>query len=235
MSSRVNKVGDRSSNAGDWVRPVGRESLAEQAYASIREALMRGQLAPGERMRLRPMSEKFGISLTPMREALLRLVVEKAMDLDGRGTVIVPTLSLDQLLEIRAIRMDLEGRLAASAARMAMPDEIDNLERIQARIAVCHAERRFDDAIPLNTEFHLALCAAGRLPITYEIVEGLWVRCGPILSHLYDAGEPPGWDPHPHMRVIEGLRRGDEEAARDGIRYDIEMGGRGLLEHVRQS
>ncbi|ETX12866.1 GntR family transcriptional regulator [Roseivivax halodurans JCM 10272] len=180
------------------------------------------------------MSEKFGISMTPMREALLRLVVEKAMVIDGRGTVIVPELTLAQLLEIRAIRMDLEGNSAASAARHATSEEVDHLESLQERISICHASKRFEDAVHLNTEFHLALCSAGHLPITREIVEGLWVRCGPILSHLYDAGVPADWDPHPHIRIIEALRRGDENAARGGIQYDIEMGGRGLLDYVRK-
>ena len=71
-------------------------------------------------------------------------------------------------------------------------------------------------------------------PIVYDIVEGLWVRCGPILSHLYDAGLPD-WEPHPHLRVIAALRDGDGEAARDAIREDIERGGHGLLVHVKDS
>ncbi len=235
MSSQLRKKSDNPLPSGDWAKPVERESLAEQAYASIRNALMRGQLAPGERMRLRPMSEKFGISMTPMREALLRLVVEKAMVIDGRGTVIVPELTLDQLLEIRAIRMDLEGNSAASAARHATSEEIDHLASLQHRISECHARQSFEDAVHLNTEFHLALCGAAHLPITQGIVEGLWVRCGPILSHLYDAGVPADWDPHPHIRIIEALRRRDEDAAREGIQYDIEMGGRGLLDYIRKS
>ncbi|WP_299822122.1 GntR family transcriptional regulator [uncultured Jannaschia sp.] len=235
MSSELRKDIDSRAGSGDWAKPVEKESLAEQAYASIRSALMRGKLPPGERMRLRPMSEKFRISMTPMREALLRLVVEKALVIDGRGTVIVPKLTLAQLLEIRAIRMDLEGNSAASAARYATSKEIGQLESLQERISECHACKSFEDAVHLNTEFHLALCGAAHLPITREIVEGLWVRCGPILSHLYDAGVPADWDPHPHIRIIEALRRGDEDAARGGIQYDIEMGGRGLLDHVRRS
>ncbi len=74
-----------------------------------------------------------------------------------------------------------------------------------------------------------------RLPLTYEIIEGLWVRCGPILTHLYDAGLPEHWDPHPHIRVIESLRERDPEETRKAITYDIENDGKGLLEHVSKS
>ena len=217
----------------DWVHPIVKESLSERAYRELRVALMRGQLRPDTRLRLRPMSARFGISATPMREALLRLVSEKALALDARGSVVVPRLALDQLLEIRAIRTDLEGR-AAAAAIASPAGEIDALEAIHVQISQCHASRDFAQAVNLNTEFHLSLCRLGRMPILYEIVELLWVRCGPILSHLYDDGVPD-WEPHPHRRIIDALRRGDSDTARDAVREDIERGGSGLFAHVRPS
>ena len=111
-----------SEISNDWAKPIERENLSDRAYTTIRNALMRGQLKPGERLRLRPLSERFGISLTPMREALLRLVFERAMTFDERGTVVVPSLTLAQLQEIRSIRMDLEGKAAASAAAHVTPE-----------------------------------------------------------------------------------------------------------------
>ncbi|MGK9232284.1 GntR family transcriptional regulator [Inquilinus limosus] len=233
MSSRVQHDIETTPDAADWVQPIVRENLSERAYSSLRAALMRGQLRPGERLLLRPMSLRFGISATPMREALLRLVGEKALALGARNTVVVPTLTLDQLLEIRAIRTDLEGRAAATAATIASSEEIEGLAAIHAQIAECHASRSFERAVDLNTEFHLTFCRMARLPILYEIVEGLWVRCGPILSHLYDEGLPD-WEPHPHLKLISALRERDPAKAREASREDIERGGQGLLAHVRE-
>ncbi|MFE1597633.1 GntR family transcriptional regulator [Methylobacterium sp. ID0610] len=232
MSSRSAQPDRPETEPADWVRPLARENLGERAYAELRAALMRGQLRPSERLRLRPMSVRFGISATPMREALLRLVSEKALALDARGTVVVPMLSLAELMEIRAIRIDLEGRAAATAALVAPPEEIDRLAAIHEAITLCHQTRDFVRAVNLNTEFHLGLCRLARLPVLTEIVEMLWVRCGPILSHLYDGGLPD-WEPHPHRRVIEALRRRDPVEARDGVREDIERGGQGLLVRVQ--
>lgn len=221
-----------SAEESDWARPIIKENLSERAYSSLREALMRGQLRPGERLRLRPMSVRFGISATPMREALLRLVSEKALALDARGTVAVPTLTLDQLLEIRSIRTDLEGRAAAAAAKIASDGDIDGLANIHGQMALCHKLKQFEKAIDLNTEFHLLLCRLGKLPVLYDLVEGLWVRCGPILSHLYDGGLPEDWDVHAHLRIITALRNRDPDAARQAISEDIINGGQGLLAHV---
>ncbi len=135
----------------------------------------------------------------------------------------------------RRARTDLEGRCATQAARLATPDEIDALEALHHEIALAQSKKEFRAAIDLNTQFHLQLGQMARLPLTYEIIEGLWVRCGPILTHLYDAGLPEHWDPHPHIRVIESLRERDPEETRKAITYDIENDGKGLLEHVSKS
>lgn len=234
MSSRMLEHGEGIPEPGDWVQPIVKENLSERAYADLRAALMRGHLRPGERLRLRPMSKRFGISATPMREALLRLVSEKALTLDARNSVVVPRLTLAQLQEIRSIRMDLEARAAAAAALAAAEEEIDALAAIQTEISECQAAGNFQRAVDLNTEFHLTFCRMARLPVLCDIVEGLWVRCGPILSHLYDEGLPD-WEPHPHIRLIAALRARDPEEARDACREDIERGGRGLLVHVREA
>ncbi|MGX9854544.1 GntR family transcriptional regulator [Limimaricola variabilis] len=221
-----------SSPDQSWATHIPKENLGDRAYSTIRDALMRGQLKPGEKLLLRPVSKQFGISVTPMREAFLRLISIDALALDHRGTVVVPTLTAEQLLEIRGIRLDLEGRAAAAAARRATPEAIEGLAQIHHQIGSCLERREFNDAVDLNTRFHLELCRIAELPILLEIVENLWVRCGPIISHLYDAGIPD-WSPHPHDQVIDALRARDAEAARAAIQWDIEHGGQGLLRHVR--
>ncbi len=214
------------------MKPIVKENLSDIAYAALREALMRGHLNPGDQLPLRPISARFGISPTPMREALTRLVVERALMLDARGTVTVPQLSREQLHEIREIRMDLEGCCAAKAAEVATSSEIDALEALQATMGAAQEKGDFKTAIDINTQFHLQLCQMAKRPITYEIIEGLWVRCGPILTHLYDTPRPDNWNPHPHDRVIASLRAHNPEAARAAICYDIENGGQGLLNSV---
>lgn len=213
-----------------WVSPLVRENLSMRAYGAIRLALMRGSLPPGERLPLRQTAERFGVSVTPMREALLCLVSKEALSMDARGTVIVPTLTLDQLMEIRDIRTDLEGRAAHAAATAATAAEIDRLDEIQTAIVDAEDDGRYIDVVTLNTDFHLRLCQMGRLPILLEIVEDLWVRCGPILTHLYDGDEGPDWKPH--REVIRGLRNADPDRTRKAIQKDIVCGGKGLVHHI---
>ncbi|MBC2806757.1 GntR family transcriptional regulator [Rhizobium ruizarguesonis] len=211
-----------------WEPKITKDNLSDRAYLELREALMSGYLLPGERLLLRPMSKRFGISATPMREAFLKLISIDALRLDSRGTVIVPTLTTAELTEIRDIRIDLEGRGAAVAALVALPCEIDTLEAIQARILASHDTDSFVDAVKYNTEFHLTLCKMSRLPILQGIVENLWVRCGPILARLYESGVPD-WNPHPHEHVLKALRDRDPDRCRAAIQFDIIDGSKGLL------
>ncbi|WP_420768061.1 GntR family transcriptional regulator [Roseovarius sp. S4756] len=232
MSTRSLKNVSEGAETHAWASPITKENLGDRAYLALRAALMGGQLKPGEKLRLRPMSKRFGISATPMREAFLRLVSLDALALDARGTAMVPELTRDELIEIRNIRIDLEGRAAAAAATRATEAEIDALEAMHDELSRAFEAGDHARAIDLNTQFHLHLCRAGRMPIMLEIVETLWVRCGPLLSHLYDGGNP-FHDIHPHVTVIEGLRARDPEMTRRAICHDIEHGGQGLLRHAR--
>ena len=217
----------------EWIKPIQRQNLSELAYTNLREALMEGRMKPGEDLPLRPISKSFGISATPMREALLRLVTEHALEMDSRGRISVPHLTRAALMEVRKLRGFLEGNAAREAAIHAEPAAVDALEQIHRDLIAAQDRGDYTCAIGLNTKFHLKICEIGGLPITHEVVSNLWVRCGPLLSHLYDGGLPANWDPHPHISVVNAIRARDPEAAYRALNMDIEGGGAGLLAHVR--
>ncbi|MBI0434576.1 GntR family transcriptional regulator [Roseomonas sp. KE0001] len=208
---------------------ISRDSVSGQAYQAIRSALMLSRLRPGERLLLRPLAEQLGISATPVREALLRLVSEQALQLDERGTVFVPVIDRARFLEIRSLRCNLEGQAAAAAASRAGAEQIDRLAAIHERLAAAEAERDFGTAIQSNEAFHSGLCRLGGMPVLLGLVEILWMQCGPLLSHLYDRG-PLLWPRHGHLSVLDALRRGDAAGARAAVIRDIEEGGRPLLD-----
>ena len=206
----------------NWVAPAVRENLSDQAYAGVRRALMHAELMPNETLNLRPIAKLFNISVTPMREALLRLVSENVLAINDRGTIVVPALTLDEMLEIQTIRIDLEGRAAFAAASTPNGLKADVLENLHNKMLAAKQQERRQETLSWNARFHLELCRYGEAPITYEIIENLWVRCGPSLIHLFDVGTEE-WIPHPHLEVIAALRAGDGERARAAISQDIKL------------
>lgn len=215
--------------------PIRRESLSEQAYRQLRDALMRGGFRPGQRLVLRSLARELGISATPVREALFRLVSEQALSLDERGTVMVPVLDRERFAEIRDLRVELEGRGAFRAAELAEAAEIDELAAIHERMR--RAKEAGDSAATLleNERFHFKLCALARQPVLYRIVESLWMQIGPVLNRLYELPSATPLDRHAHSAVLAALRARDGAGARRAIQRDISEHGSvliGLLPHA---
>jgi DNA-binding GntR family transcriptional regulator len=223
---------------GSGVSPFGaqitRDSVSQQAYVAIRNSLMRSRLKPGQKLVARQVADELGISVTPVRESLLRLVSEHALTLDDRGTVIVPVLTLERCIEIRDLRMLIEGEGAARAAKLATSAEVDELLAIHNRYVKTETLSNFAVALTENENFHFGLCRLARSPALFRMVENLWMQFGPVLSHLYDSKSRPfHGQKHAHIRVIEALRKRNPERARKAISQDILIGGKTLLEKLK--
>ena len=127
------------------------------AHSLILDAIDRGTYRPGDRLVESELAERFGVSRTPVREALQRLETQGVLQRDGRSLV-VATLDHDQMAELYAVRTELEALAARLAARHAAREEISVLERmVEADHALlgdtaglARANRRF------HAQIHLA-------------------------------------------------------------------------------
>lgn len=229
--------GDTAEAPTGWFdRPVSRETLSQQAYQAIRTSLMRSRLKPGQRLIVRDVARDLGISVTPVRESLLRLVSEHGLVMDDHGAVMVPVPDLQSCTELRDIRMLVEGEGAAHAALLATTEEIDALADIHRRYLQPEGAGDFSEALAENENFHFALCRMARSPALFRIVENLWMQFGPVLSYLYDGPTRPFHGrTHGHIQVIDSLRARDAEGARRAIARDILIGGEAILERLQSA
>ncbi len=129
---------------------VEKENLRVRAYAVLRKALMTGKFQPGQKLLLKPLADELGISVTPVREALLQLVSERALVTDSSRSLFVPKLKVDCFREIRDLRIELEGRAAEAGARYAVPADIKELEEIQRRLVMHRHAGRFGEVSIAN-------------------------------------------------------------------------------------
>lgn len=129
----------------------------KDAYEMILEAIDVGIYKPGDRLVESELAERFGVSRTPIREALQRLETQSLLTRDGRS-LIVASLTHSQLAELYVVRAELEGLAASLAAQHATPEEIrvlrDMVEEDRARLddhaALARSNRRF------HKQLHLA-------------------------------------------------------------------------------
>ena len=210
---------------------VEKQNLSQRVYVEIRKALMNGQYAPGDRLRIAELSELLGTSITPVREAIFRLASEQALDVTAATSIVVPQLDLTTVKEIALMRILLEGAAAGEAAKVANSAQIRQLEKIQDLFIKSSATSP-TEAAKHNRDFHFELMSIGNLPNLFGVVETLWVRMGPLLNTFH--AQVPKRNifnkKHPHYKVLEGLKSKDSEVAKTAIQDDIRWGERVLEE-----
>ncbi|MBE7620227.1 GntR family transcriptional regulator [Gluconacetobacter entanii] len=199
-----------------------RRVLSVDAYEHVRRGLIRSRYRAGERLVLRPLAAELGLSPTPVREALLRLVSEHALELNDRNTAVVPAMTRRNFAEIHALRSDLEVRLAEAAALKASAHGIETLAMLHRQFVDALAIRDDGAVAALNADFHTTIAALADLPLTANILRNLWVRIGPLyaLSRPMPSMRSMG-DVHPHAALIDALRARDPQAAREAITRDF--------------
>jgi DNA-binding GntR family transcriptional regulator len=199
-----------------------RESLSMQLYTSLRQALMNGQYEPGHRLTIAGLAEEYGTSITPVREAIFRLVSERALEMRAATSVQVPRLGVAQLLEIQRIRYELEGLAAYEAAGRITPDELEELRRIHARFIEA-ASRDSAEASLLNRDFHFAVLRLSGMPLLESICENMWTLIGPFLRtfHVRMPVREIASDEHKHHELLNALAAGDRERSRKAMQEDI--------------
>ena len=208
-------------------------SLAEQVYASLRRALMRGELKPDERLKIREVAASLGTSETPVREAIFQLVRDGAVELRPRHYLRVRRLSLAEYLETREVRLALEPLAAERALPNLGPDDVTRLRASHADLIASENSGNYRQALDDNFDFHFGIYWKSGMPIVIGLLETLWMRVGPLLNDLYPHAPPTYAGRHQHEAILDALERGDAGALRESIRQDLLEGGRRFVEHLR--
>ncbi len=196
-------------------------TLNDRAYAAIKQSLISGKFAPGEVLVIRKLADLYGISATPIREALQRLVAERALEIAQNRSIVVPRLTLPRFEELTSIRIALEGA-AGERATARFPDaalaEVKALYTSMGRAIDAHNGSLY---LALNEAFHFAIYAEANAPLLLDMVRDLWVRVGPYLSRLMESAAYVPHSNDAHRMIVEALERRDGSAVRAAIEDDI--------------
>src|SRR6202020_3583448 len=109
---------------------IARETVQEQVYSALRDQLMRGGFEPGQKLKIAELAEAFATGAMPVREALNRLTVERALETLPSRTVRVAALSKDALQDLRETRFAIEGLAISRAACNMTPAQLVTLQRL---------------------------------------------------------------------------------------------------------
>ncbi|UGV26687.1 GntR family transcriptional regulator [Rhodopseudomonas boonkerdii] len=203
------------------LKRIEREPLWDLAHAQLRDALLAGRFAPGTVLTLRSLAETFGTSITPVRDAVTRLVAQGVLQQGPRNAAIVPHLTRNELSDLTVVRCALEGRAAREAAKRPQAASLERLQALLAKMQSLIASRSLESYLEHHRKFHFEIYAMSGVPILVETIENMWLRCGPVLSFVIPEYVVllKGWDHH--TAALKAIIAGDGEAAEREIVADI--------------
>ncbi|WP_025127939.1 GntR family transcriptional regulator [Pseudomonas sp. PH1b] len=203
------------------LRQVARDTLQDQVYRQIREALMSGRFQPGQKLTIRGLAEALGSSPMPVREALQRLSAENAFEVTETSRLRVRMMTVERLREIRDARVALEGLLAEKAVQLLQMDDM------QAIADLCRQMQKAADEVDVsrylwtNFAFHRRIYAVAQAELTMAAVENFWLHMGPCFALVAPDKAHLQRSMQAHDRIVEALRAGDGPGARAAVTDDI--------------
>ena len=224
------------------MQPIVHQTLSARVYQDLREMIISGQLQPGERLTLAGMAAALGTSAMPVREAINKLAADDAIEILPNKSVRIPVMPRSRFQELVVIRLVVEGLAVETAAGRVTEQQLTRLAELEQAFSSEIAQREPDvnQIIQINKQFHFTAYAAAQMPVLSGLIEGLWLRIGPVLNlDLRNSASRRRSDlpsVKAHGALLEALRAGDGAAAKAALALDINsaaaviLAGTGLRE-----
>jgi DNA-binding GntR family transcriptional regulator len=201
-----------------------RKSLGDQVFENLKQAIIRGDVAPGDRLVESRIAGVLDISRTPVREAIHKLEREGLLRKLPHGGFTVVHLSREDIEETFGIRCVLEGYAARLAAFNHTAEDLIPLEEKIREFQACLAKGRLEELPRINTEFHNLLYALSRSPKLIKLLNDLRdqiFRFRRILLKIDDMGRTSNED---HRNMLEAIRQRDPDRVEKLVKEHIERG-----------
>ncbi|HET7449829.1 MAG TPA: GntR family transcriptional regulator [Gaiellaceae bacterium] len=208
---------------------VVRTTTTRELINRLRQEIYGGTYPPGARLRQGALATRFGVSTTPVREALSALQAEGLVTVDPHRGAVVVQPTPDDVRESFAIREVLETLALESAIPVISEAQLDQL---QSYIAEMQGVSTYDEWALLNETFHRELYEASRRRRLCDLIESLRVSSQHFI-HLALSGRVPGPEVDAeHQAILDACRSRNIQAARAALHRHIEHTGQRTLEHL---
>ncbi len=202
----------------------------ETTYRRLREMVLFGVLAPGQKVTIQGIAGALEAGMTPVREAIRRLTAEGALELHENRRVSVPHLRPAQLEEIAFARRMLEAKLARMALTRMGAQDIDRLTGIDRTLDAAIEAEDVQTYLASNYRFHFTLYEMAEAPILLSLTRSLWLRFAPSLRVVIESEGKIG--PDRHRDALEAMRAGDGAALAAAIEADVVQGLNRLRDEI---
>lgn len=211
---------------------AARPQLSEAVARFVRNRIFDGSYTAGEYVRLDQLAAELGISVTPVREALLQLRSEGLVEQKlHRGFVVLPVTRKD-ITDVSDVQAHIGGELAARAAANITDEQVRELESIQAQLEGAYASDDDERTVRLNHDFHRTINVAADSPKLAQLMSQITRYAPESVFPIVD-----GWPKRSmrdHRRVVAALAKRDAEEARAAMSEHLSAGATPLINHLKQ-
>ncbi|MCG6558090.1 GntR family transcriptional regulator [Ruegeria sp. 1NDH52C] len=201
----------------------GKQPVHEQVYQMLRARILFGELAPGQAVTIQGLTDSLGVGMTPVREAIRRLMSEGALSFQGNRRVSVPVLTQNDLQQVIFVRKSIEAELARRAAERMTPEAVARLVELDSALDQAIESGDVGGYLRSNYDFHALLYQVADAPILTEMAERLWLRFGPSLRVVCGRFGTQNL-PDRHKEMLDALRAGDVDGVALAMEQDVEQG-----------
>ncbi len=202
MANKLSKI-----NLNDY------KPLREVIFNSLREAIIIGELRPGERLMEVQLAEKMGVSRTPVREAIRKLELEGLVDMIPRKGAHVAELSVKDIVDVLEVRASLDGLATGLAAERITDDELKELKFINGQFSNYIEKENLNGSIKKDAEFHDIIYKASRNDKLLVILNNLREQVQRFrIIYLKDYSSPKDLI-NEHNNIFDAVSTRDREAA----------------------
>ena len=208
------------------------QPLREVVCESLRDAIRRGVLKPGERLMEIQLAEELGVSRTPVREAIRKLELEGYVIMMPRRGTYVASMSIRDINEIFEIRTSLESLSNGLAAERITAEELESLQRLLVQIGGYVEDGDMENIVKTDIEFHDLLYHASRNSRLLGIISNLRDQLTRFrtLSMSYPGRLEATQEEH--REIVEAIAEGDMKRAKKAAERHMEMSEKTLLKAI---
>ena len=206
--------------------PVSRRLLSEEVFHRLRDSIVRGELAPGEKVKDAELAERLGLSRTPVREALARLVDSGLVEAKPGVYTRITTLNRHDVEHALSVLRSLDQLAMETGVPRLTKHELDRMRRANRDFARAVAADDPDAALEADDRFHAVPLAAAANPVLSRVTEQLHPQIHRILYRKFSTLLGGRNTVEHHERLLALCVHADARAAADlSARHWSELGG----------
>ncbi len=190
------------------------KSLSEVVYEQLKQQILEGNIAPGTRMMEVELSEKMGVSRTPIREAIRMLEKEGLVEVRPRHGAYSSQVSIQEILGILEVRQNMDGMAAALATERGTKKDFERIQEMAKAYEDSVKTGDLNEIIKCDEKFHESIADAGHNATLVKIVSDLQNLVIRFRYIYYNNPEIISNLIAEHKEILDAIRGGDVEKAR---------------------